>query len=707
MHSTKRVMKKQGNKGKNSPKQSIGSGFAGWRARRRRIFITRPKLTLPIILFLLSLFVYFLVRIIGLVDFPIYFFTDEAAQTVLAQDFLRDHFKNYVGEFFPTYFENGGKYNLGLSVYAQIIPLLLFGRSVFVTRFVSILFSLLAAIAIGITLRDIVKIKHWWVGVIILSMTPAWFLHSRTAFETAMAVSLYAVFICLYLFYRFRDRKYLFPALLMGGLAFYTYSSMQPVVIATGLLLLILDSLYHFKGRWITVAGAGEVILLSLPYIRHVFGHPYESYHQLAMLGSYWVDSISFTEKIRHFLSGYFQGLNPVFWYGNDPHELVRHVMLNYGHLPRLLAPFLAVGLVYAILKLKDPLYRLLFAIILVAPVGAAIVQLGITRILVLVIPATVFTAIGLSICMDWVSRLRVHATIISLTVFIALACANIWMLVDALQHGKLWFSDYSLSGMQYGARQIFPAALAYLHEHPEEKVILSPSWANGTDVVARFMLFDPLPIELGSIDGYFNEYHDISDTTFIMIPDEYMRVLASGKFSNIKVQQILDYPDGNAGFYFVTLDYAPGIMERLEAEKEARRVLIVDQFAINGIQTEVHYSMLDMGVIGSAFDGDNETVIRTLEANPFVIDLDFQEKLQISRVIVLIGGATSKISLFIELEDGSRISMTEHVAEESHPREVIFDLANSAQATFLRIEIESIYDPEPAHVHLWEVTIE
>ena len=82
-------------------------------------------------LFGLALLVYLSTRLIGLLDFPIYFFTDEAAQTVLAADLVRDNFKNEDKTFLPTYFKNGGQYNLSVSVYAQVIPYLLFGKSDF------------------------------------------------------------------------------------------------------------------------------------------------------------------------------------------------------------------------------------------------------------------------------------------------------------------------------------------------------------------------------------------------------------------------------------------------------------------------------------------------------------------------------------------------------------------------------------------------
>jgi 4-amino-4-deoxy-L-arabinose transferase-like glycosyltransferase len=225
----------------------------------------RKTLTLPVVLFLLSLLIYLLVRVIGLEQFPIYFFTDEAAQTILAQDFLRDHFINYAGELWPTFFENGGKYNLGLSVYTQIIPLILFGRSIFVTRMVTVFFSFLAAIFVGLSARQFLKLKNWWVVVLVLSMTPVWFLHSRTGFETAMATSLYAIFIYFYLLYRFRSRKWLFAALICGALAFYSYAPMQVVVLFTGMLLLLLDGPYHLQKRRFFVGGGIVLVILSLP----------------------------------------------------------------------------------------------------------------------------------------------------------------------------------------------------------------------------------------------------------------------------------------------------------------------------------------------------------------------------------------------------------------------------------------------------------
>jgi hypothetical protein len=114
---------------------------------------------------------------------------------------------------------------------------------------------------------------------------------------------------------------------------------------------------------------------------------------------------------------------------------------------------------------------------------------------------------------------------------------------------------------------------------------------------------------------------------------------------------------------------------------------------------------MLDMGVIRQAFDGDTRTPIRTLEANPFVIELDFSESLLINEINVMVGGTTTKTTLYMETADGNHYQMENFAYEESNPRKIAFNLEQPIELVSLRIEINSVYDSEPAHVHLWEVT--
>ena len=173
-----------------APQAYMEKGFWGGLGRTLR------SRRLPGVLLALSLGVYLLVRLIGLADWPIYFFTDEAVQTVMAADFIKADLHNYDNEWMPTFFSNGPSFNLSsVSVYVQVLPYLLFGKSVYVTRLVSMLISALGALFVALSLKHGFNSTRPWLGILLLSSAPAWFLHSRTAFETVEMSAFFAGFL--------------------------------------------------------------------------------------------------------------------------------------------------------------------------------------------------------------------------------------------------------------------------------------------------------------------------------------------------------------------------------------------------------------------------------------------------------------------------------------------------------------------------------
>ena len=124
-----------------------------------------------------------------------------------------------------------------MAVYMQLLPYLIFGKIPFITRATSVLVTLIAASSVGLILRDGLKVKHWWVGVLFLSITPTWFLHSRTAWEMGEFVGFYSGALCAYMYYRIKSPKYLYLAIFLGALGFYTYSPGQVLVPFTALAL--------------------------------------------------------------------------------------------------------------------------------------------------------------------------------------------------------------------------------------------------------------------------------------------------------------------------------------------------------------------------------------------------------------------------------------------------------------------------------------
>lgn len=62
-------------------------------------------------------------------------------------------------------------------------------------------------------------------------------------------------------------------------------------------------------------------------------------------------------------------------------------------------------------------------------------------------------------------------------------------LIAVTFQAAPLWFSDYGLYGMQYGAKQIFVDVIpALLKANPETMVLVSSTWAM-TDRYREFFL--------------------------------------------------------------------------------------------------------------------------------------------------------------------------------------------------------------------------
>jgi len=664
---------------------------------------------LGLTLFTLSLVVYALTRLIGLEEFPIYFFTDEAVQTNLAADFIRDDFRNYSGVLFPTYFENDFLHNLSISVYVQIVPYLLFGKSIIVTRATSIFFAITAAVAIGLILKEIFNIRYWWVGTLFLSITPAWFLHSRTAFETALFVSLYTWFLYFYMVYRKRSPRALHLALLFGGLAFYSYSAGQLVVVGTGIFLLISDLRYHWENRRNSMIGLGVLVLLALPYLRFQLSFSGETYYHLRMLDSYWLWDISLSEKLSIFFDNYERGLNPGYWYSPNNNDLIRHLMKDYGHILKTTLPLAILGFLISVKSFRSSPHRATLVALLVSPLGGSIVGIGITRVLSFVIPAAILTALGFEAVARWIDR-RITYTGTAILVFALLSYANVSMLQDALVNGPTWYRDYELGGMQYGARQVFAEVEDFVKYDPESRVFVSPTWTNGAHILQQFFLPDQPNVHMGNAGVYLLEMRDDLDesTVFVLTAAEYAEVMESEKVSVIKLERTVPYPDGRDGFYFVRMRYTEDAEDIFEEEREARQQPIIDEVLIEGQVVMIQHPLLDMGEVENIFDGDTFTMIRTYEANPVLIVLTFPEPRTISGLSLTTG--TMDIILTVRLFDEEMDELITYDQDYIDlPNDPTVDLPfsqGSIEASAIEVEILGLLEDPSAKIHIREISL-
>ncbi len=676
--------------------------------RQKIIQISQDKVYLETILFFLSLLIYTLTRLIALEDFPIYFFTDEAIQTVLAADFVRDGFRNYDGILFPTYFQNVYEYNLNLSVYLQIIPTLIFGKSIYVTRAAASLFTLLAPISLGLILKRIFKIQSAWLGILFLSITPAWFLHSRTAFETSVMVSVYACFLFFYLNYRVRSPRFLYPALIFAALTFYAYGPGQIIITMTGLLLLIVDARYHWQNRNTILLGIILVLLLGLPYLRFQLETPGKHQEFLRMLSSHWLEDIPLTEKLAISARYYMKGLSPAYWFIPNATDLPRHQMDDYGHMWLATLPLLLVGLVVSWRKIRQPEVRVLFAAALAIPMGGIVVGVGITRLLSMTIPIAIVTALGTSALMLLVAK-RFPARFISIGVFTLLAASNLVILRQAITNGPTWEQDFSIGGMQYGTKQVFGAISQHLQSHPEDRVFLTPTWANGAHVLQQFMMPDDSRVRVGNATGFLEMREELDENmVFVLTEREVQELRTSEIIGEITIVKIIPYPDGANGFTFLRMSYSPEadvIFAALEAERLRPRIGIT---SILGQQVEVEPPYLDLGELHHIFDQDTFTLARVFDANPAVFRLTFSESIDLTGIRATTGSMDFILTVSLR-STGEEEPLTFSQEFRDLPDDPTVEISFGRKLIDIDqvvIEIESLSPGDPFKIHIRELEL-
>lgn len=679
---------------------------------------------LDVLLLLGAMLIYGITRFVGLVQFPIFFFCDEAIQTRLAEKLINNGLRDEAGTFLPPYFLNVKKWNLGFSIYLHAITTFLFGKSVFLTRATSVAVGMLAPAAIALTLKVVFNNRFWWMAPLVLGIVPAWFLHSRTAFETVMTVAFFACFLCSYLLYRTRSPLYVFATLIFGAATFYSYSNGQGIMAVCSVLLLLFDLPYHVRQirqrPLVMVGGLLLIFLLAVPLLRHRSLHPGETSHQLEDLGSYWVESIPTGEKISRFAENYLSGLDPRYWFFYNDVDLVRHRMKDMGHLPLIIAPFVAIGLGVCLWRWRSPPHRTMLVTVLAVPFSPALVRIEVYRVLGMVVPATLLALIGFAQLYAWLTRwawlnrLRPYAAVAAGTAA-TLVVLNIGLLHSSLTHGPTWYTDYGMGGMQYGARQIFeqtvPVVLAATP--PRTQIVVSHTWANFPNVFMEFFLTPQQRKRVGMmsikdiLQRIAGDRVPLSQEKLFVLPDyEYREAVNNNKLIVSSPERIIPYPDGRPGFYFVRIRYVDNVDEIVLEERKIRQQLVESQVTLEGEPLTLRHSPIDMGTPRHIFDGDPQTLMRGREANPFIVEFHFPSPRTIATLGIQVRCKDFSFDITVTPPGGGD-PQTYTATYEDMPVDSRVDYAfpdGPVEADMLRLEITNLNGNMFEHIHLWEV---
>lgn len=571
-------------------------------------------------------------------DFPIYFFGDEAVQVLFAETLIKNNFLAANPQGIPIYIEAAGnRWTPVLSMYFHAVTMLLFGKSIIVTRLTTGLVGMAGILAAGFALRDVFKSRFWWLAPIVAVAMPGWLLHVRTGFETVMAAGFYGLFILFYLLYRYRSPKYIFHALIFGAAVFYSYSNAQAIIAAAGMLLFFSDIKYHWENRAWLLKGSLLALVLLVPFILFRLREPGAIAEHLRTVNSFVAQDIPLQQKIVLYFQRYFYGLSPQYWFIPNTHDLARHRMVGMGQITTWMFPLFLIGLVLALVQIRESAFRAILIAALAAPVGAAVLEVTITRVLPFIVPAVMLIVLGF----EWLTERfssKAPAWLFSTIGLVIFSMAGITTLNTALTKGPLWVTDYGLYGMQFGAKQIFVDTLPKYLRDPNARIFMSSTWANGTDNFIRFFLSQPeqMRVQMSSINDYIDNLKTIGpDDYFVLTPSEYERALQSGRFEKVEVAEIINYPNDAPGFYIVQVQYAQGVEAIIAAEQEEKRKPVTGSVIIDGQEMQITYSRIDMGQPKDLFDGDFFTLMRGAEANPYFLEMVFPSPRSVTGLVL------------------------------------------------------------------------
>ncbi|MCX7895295.1 MAG: hypothetical protein N2447_04975 [Thermoanaerobaculum sp.] len=636
--------------------------------------------------------------------FPSYFFCDEAVSANWAEYLLRHHGRGADGALLPTFFPNGGKYNLGTSVYLAVPMVWAWGKSVVAVRALTAVLTALAAAALAWAVGRALSLPTGWLVPLWLVATPTWFLHARTGFEAPMAVAFFMFFLAFGLVFLAGAARALAPALLAAALSFYAYAPARLVVPLTAVALALAWLASPTKTRANAMAVGFLLFVSLLPYLRFVSTFPQEQGRQLAVLGSFWAQERPLGVALSQALASYLAAWSPRFWL--DPsHHLARHAVPGYGQLQGSLVPLVLLGGVVALWRAwRGPQiagYRFLLLSLLFAPAAALLLSPGVTRQLFLVPLLAVLAAVGgsalLGVRSSWVKR-----ALTTLLAFGVVALAG-RMAVRGMVEGPPLEQDYGFYGLQWGAQEVFSEVRFQLERNPGLAVALSPNWANGTEELASFFLPDMGRLRWTSYQEMASRRQDWLSHALVGLPaEEFERLRQDRKFTKPHLCTVLFFPNGKPAFFFFRVGYSGQAEALFAADAEARRRPVQAEVVVGEERWVVVHPQLDMGPITNAFDGNPNTLIRTLEANPLRVEVQFAQSRWLAGVRLRVGAAPTAVRVLSANGGWRQVAQASFSASrDTRTVEVLFA---PLLVQRVAVEVANSGEGEPSHVHLWEL---
>lgn len=362
-------------------------------------------LLLSIILFIATFF-----RVYHVDTNPPGLYVDEVSIGYNAYKILTTGRDEY-GEQFPLFFKSFGDYKMPLYIYSVSASMVIFGKSEFAIRFPAILSGILSVLVLYFFLKELIfldKKRYYdtyiqWIPYLVafLLAISSWHLQfSRAGFEVTLACFLFLLgSLLMTLFWKTQRVSFLYVSFFLYVLTVYSYHIFRIIAPVTIVFLSFVIYKKFLKQRKSLLLSLVAFFLISLPLLLFSFSsHGSERFAQTSSFAEYKVDSLMDKFKtypivyLRNYLS--FFSLDFLFTFGDGNG---RHQVPGFGLLYRWQLPFLILGVIYLLKKKKSLLKNVVFFLLFVSPVAAAVARPSpqSLRDLLMVFPLMVITAFG------------------------------------------------------------------------------------------------------------------------------------------------------------------------------------------------------------------------------------------------------------------------------------------------------------------------
>jgi len=624
-----------------------------------------------------STIVYLIVRLVAVEDFPIYFFCDEAYIGNQIEALLKNNFHDSSGRLLPLYYEKApGRWVPQISLYLYLPFVLIGGITITSLRWATAFISLTGIFSLFFISRDHLRLKQSWVVIPVIGLMPVWILHSRTAFETALIIPFLSLFLLFVARWFSRHRDALVGLPLSAALLFYSHFSGSIALVATSVVIVLCNPKRIIsQWRWVLVSGFVFAFLM-IPFLLFSGQSPGAMKEQLTLIQSLWYQGdVTLSDKFILALKNYWSSFSPEYWFfpeGGKRYDATRHLWGGRGYFSWWIAPFLIHGFVISAYRIRDYSYRLIIILCFTASATSLLVPIMIMRVFALIVPVSLLVTVSLDSIVNLVQRRLKVGLPVTVLVAVILNGYQLFLLREALIGAPTWFRDYGLYGIAWGAKELHHELVPKLaRNYPNHQILLTSSWANGSDSFPPFFIKDDEVLRrfrIMTVGDYTDHLVELSDQTIaIVTADEWREIRSNPKLTVSEPITTLPYPDGSPGFIAAHFAYSNDAPAIFAAELAERQKPIDDRITIAPWgAAAVRHSQFDIGTVADLFDRDPMTVVRTpAGVNPLQLQVIFDTPQSINRLSGIFWPMTA--SWEISLKDDAGKLCGEQSGKESN----------------------------------------